>query len=158
MRQIMTRLQLTVNEEKTHVRRLPTEHFEFLGYSFGRCYSTQTGRAYLGTRPSKKSIRRLIRNVREQTDRKNGLLDAEVVVARLNRALRGWANYFRLGPVSKAYAAIDTYTMRRLHRWLCSKPKVHSSGSARFSAEYITQGLGLVRLSRLTHNLPWATA
>lgn len=158
MRQIMTRLKLRVNEEKTHVRRVPAEHFEFLGYSFGRFYSTKTGRAYLGTQPSKKSIRRLITTVREQTDRKNVLLDAEFVVARLNRALRGWANYFCLGPVSKAYAAIDTYTMRRLHRWLCSKHKIRSSGGARFSAEYITQGLGLVRLPSLTRSLPWATA
>jgi hypothetical protein len=44
----------------------------------------------LGTRPSKKSIRRLIVTIREPTDRKNVLLDAEVVVARLNWALRGW--------------------------------------------------------------------
>ncbi len=32
MRSIMGRLKLTVNEEKTHVCRLPEERFEFLGY------------------------------------------------------------------------------------------------------------------------------
>ena len=158
MRGMMERLKLTMNEEKTSICRVPVEYFDFLGYTFGRCYSTTTGRAYLGTRPSKKSIHRLIDTVRGQTDRKNVLLDAEVVVARLNRALRGWANYFCLGPVSKAYASIDTYTIRRLHRWLCSKHKIRSSGGARFSAEYITHGLGLVRLPSLTRNLPWATA
>jgi hypothetical protein len=54
MRGIMTKLKLTVNETKTRVCKLPEEKFEFLGYSFGRCYSPQTGRAYLGTVPSKK--------------------------------------------------------------------------------------------------------
>ena len=50
MRDIMSRL--TVNETKTQVCRLPEEKFDFLGYTFGRCYSPQTGRAYLGTVPS----------------------------------------------------------------------------------------------------------
>ncbi|MGH9584184.1 MAG: reverse transcriptase domain-containing protein, partial [Bryobacteraceae bacterium] len=49
MQGIMQKLKLTVNETKTRVCRLPEEKFDFLGYTFGRCYSPQTGRAYLGT-------------------------------------------------------------------------------------------------------------
>jgi Reverse transcriptase (RNA-dependent DNA polymerase) len=60
MRFVMAQIKLTVNEEKTRVCRVPSETFDFLGYTFGRCYSPKTGRAYLGTRPSKKSIRRVI--------------------------------------------------------------------------------------------------
>ena len=47
MRDMMTRLKLTVNETKTRVSKLPEEKFDFLGYTFGRCYSPKTGRAYL---------------------------------------------------------------------------------------------------------------
>jgi RNA-directed DNA polymerase len=47
MRDIMTKLKLTVNETKTRVCKLPEEKFDFLGYTFGRCYSPKTGRAYL---------------------------------------------------------------------------------------------------------------
>jgi hypothetical protein len=54
MRSMMSRLKLTVNESKTRVCRLPEEKFDFLGYTFGRCYSPKTGRAYWGTIPSKK--------------------------------------------------------------------------------------------------------
>ena len=36
----------------------------------------------------------------------------------------GWANYFCLGPVSKAYAAVDNHARRRLRQWLCNKHKV----------------------------------
>jgi len=51
----VTKLNLTVNETKTRVAKLPEEKFDFLGCTFGRCYSTKTGRAYLGTVPAKKA-------------------------------------------------------------------------------------------------------
>jgi retron-type reverse transcriptase len=53
MHGMMRRLKLTVNEAKTRVCHLPKERFDFLGYSFGRYYSPQTGRAYLCAWPSK---------------------------------------------------------------------------------------------------------
>ena len=70
----------------------------------------------------------------------------------------GWATYFSLGPVSKAYHAIDTYTARRLRWWLCQKHKVASTGTTRYPDEYLHAELGLVWLYRRTHNLPWAKA
>ena len=39
MREMMSALKLTVNETKTRVCTLPEEKFDFLGYTFGRCYS-----------------------------------------------------------------------------------------------------------------------
>jgi RNA-directed DNA polymerase len=80
MRQIMQRLRLTVNEEKTHVCSVPEQYVDFLGYQFGRFYSEATGKAYLGTRPSKKSVKRLIEAIHEQTTRKSCLLEADEVV------------------------------------------------------------------------------
>ena len=70
MRDMMSKLKLTVNEAKTHVCQLPEETFDFLGYTFGRCYSPKTGRAYIGTRPSKKRIARICEAISEMTGRK----------------------------------------------------------------------------------------
>ena len=86
------------------------------------------------------------------------MLEAEELVQRLNRKLRGWANYFKLGPVSKAYRLADTYTTRRLRRWLCHKHKVRGGGHSQYPDEYLYESLGLVRLPVLTGKLPWAKA
>lgn len=158
MRRIMERLKLTVNEEKTHLCQIPRERFDFLGYTFGRCYSRTDGHAYIGTRPSQKSIKRVVASLSEVTDRRMAALDAEAIVARLNRKLVGWANYFFLGPVSPAYHLLDEHTRSRLRRWLCKKHKVANAGISRFPDQYLYEVLGLVHLAPRTHDLPWAKA
>jgi group II intron reverse transcriptase/maturase len=158
MRQLMGRLRLTINEEKTHYCRVPRQHFDFLGYTFGRYYSFRSGRAYLSAKPSRKSIRRQIESIREKTAKRRTLLPAEQIVTELNDGLRGWANYFALGPVEDAYRAIESYITRRLRRWLCIKHEIRGSGSYRFTDQYLHDTLGLVRIRNLVHNLPWAIA
>jgi hypothetical protein len=158
MRWMMKRLGLTINEAKTRVCQLPHERFDFLGYTFGRCYSAKTGRAYLGTRPSQKSLSRIIQAIHDCTDRRTTWQEAGTLVSQINRKLMGWSNYFSLGPVSKAYGAIDRYTVYRLRRWLRAKHKVKNTGRTRFSNEYLHEGLGLLNLSSRTRNFPWATA
>ena len=59
LREIMGKLKLAVNEEKTRVCKVPEGEFDFLGYTFGRMHSARTGKAYLGYRPSKKSIKHM---------------------------------------------------------------------------------------------------
>jgi hypothetical protein len=156
MQRIMTVLKLTVNEKKTKTCQLPDESFDFLGYTIGRCYSTRTGRAYLGTRPAKKRIQRLCADVSEQTQRSTLGKPVEEVVESLNRKLRGWANYFSLGPVSKAYRAVDSHTRQRLRQWLCRKHKKATSNTGAYPDAYLYEKLGLLRLEPLTANLPWA--
>jgi RNA-directed DNA polymerase len=156
MRNMMSKLKLTVNESKTRVCRLPEEKFDFLGYSFGRCYSQKTGRAYWGTTPSKKRVQRLCKAISEMTRRSQTQQDAATLVAALNRKINGWANYFCLGPVSKAYRAVEEHTRRRLRQWLCVKHKERAGGSTRFPVLALHQTFGLVRLTERTASFPWA--
>ena len=158
MSTMMERLKLTVNESKTRVCRLPDDSFDFLGYTIGRCWSAKTGRAYLGTWPSRSRIQRLCREISQRTARRTHLLDPEEQVARLNRMLVGWANYFCLGPVSKAYRSVDHHAAGRLRQWLRGKHKLQVGGFTRFPNSYLYEKLGLTRLSERTRNLPWATA
>jgi group II intron reverse transcriptase/maturase len=158
MRAMMMKLKLAVNETKTRVCKLPEEKFDFLGYTFGRCYSSQTGRTYLGTVPSKKRVQRICRVISEATGRNQTQQGAETLVATLNRQLIGWANYFCLGPVSKAYRAVGQHTCWRLRHWLCTKHKVQNSGTKQYADELLYEKFGLVRLTKRTASLPWARA
>ena len=95
MRKIMKRVELTVNEEKTRLCRIPEESFEFLGYTIGRCYSPRTGKAYLGTKPSKEKIQRVNRRISEMTRANTRWRETGQIVTAINRQLRGWGHYFR---------------------------------------------------------------
>jgi group II intron reverse transcriptase/maturase len=146
MRTMMSKLKLTVNETKTRLCRVPDEQFDFLGYTFGRFYSPRTGGAYLGVRPSAKKIQKICATISEHTERRWLFLDPEEVVSRLNRILRGWANYFRLGAVSAAYGIVDRHVCFRLRQWLGRRERVQGSSRSRYSAPYLRSTYGLVQL------------
>lgn len=158
MRDMMAKLKLTVNEQKTRRCRLPEGTFTFLGYTFGRHYSRQSGGAYLGPRPALKKVRKLCREVSEVTDRRTSLGEVGEKVKKLNQKLNGWANYFCLGPVVRVYEVVMKHARRRLRRWLCAKHKVRKGEYARFPNEYLHQRLGLVQLRATGRNLLWANA
>ncbi len=104
-----------------------------------------------GYRPSKKSIKRMVEKIHELTERKGTCQETTELVGELNRSLRGWANYFQVGTVNKAYRALDTYTAVRLR----AKHKVRRRKGGSYPLSHRYGHFGLVRLSRLGHDVSW---
>ena len=97
-----------MNEDKTRICRVPEASFDFWANTFG-VLLPQDGKAYLGTTPSKKSIKQICEAIHAETGRHTMTQSADKLVKKLNAKLSGWANYFRLGPVSPAYQAVDAH-------------------------------------------------
>ena len=92
---MMEKLKLTVNETKTHQRRVPLESFDFLGYTFGQMYWKKNGRPYIGKQPSLKRVARIREAISEMTDWRK--VQQETAMPNLNQRAtsrpygkRGW--------------------------------------------------------------------
>jgi RNA-directed DNA polymerase len=157
MRDMMARLRLTVNERKTRVCSVD-EPFDFLGYTIGRLYAPQTGTPYIGVKPSAKKIQGLCREIRAHTERRWLWLPEAELVTRLNQRVAGWANYFCLGTITKAYRHVTAYMRHRVRQWLVRKYQLQGSKRSRFSYHYLHETLGLLWLRRPPNRLLWANA
>jgi RNA-directed DNA polymerase len=114
--------------------------------------------AYLGTRPSRRKIVRLCQAIHAMTSRSMVWADIDDRIVRLNRLLTGWANYFCLGSVKKAYLLVDKYACYRLRHWLRAKHNLQGEEKSRFPDPYLERQLGLARLQRRRRSFPWANA
>jgi RNA-directed DNA polymerase len=145
---VMTRLRLTLNENKTSLRNARRERFDFLGYSFGPHRYKATGDWSLSASPSKKSMQRF------KTKIGNLLLPGNFdpwpeLRDTLNSSLLGWSNYFCHGTRRSAFRSIDRYVYERVRDFLARRHKVAGRGTRRFSCDVVYGELGLLRLERL---------
>src|SRR5215469_14392545 len=67
------------------------------------------------------SQKRIMERISQKTGRDSLKLQTSEKVRELNALVAGWGNYFSLGPVSKAYRAVDAHCRYRLRQWLCAK-------------------------------------
>jgi RNA-directed DNA polymerase len=155
MTALMTRLGLAVNVTKTRIARLPEGSFDFLGYTVGRFHG-KDGRPYIGTRPSRKSVKSVLRRIHGRTTRQWYPDDPASTVARISSMLRGWCGYFDQGPVMEIYDLIRAYTERRVRRWLMRRTGRRGVGFRQIPDEYLYGTLGLYAVPRRRVDLPRA--
>lgn len=112
-------LGLSINREKTcaYDAREPGRTLDFLGYSF-RYDRDQQGRPhrYWKLAPSRKALHRERDALRRMTGPEQCFTPMPELIERLNRQMRGWANYFSLGYPRAARRQINCYVRVRLTR------------------------------------------
>jgi group II intron reverse transcriptase/maturase len=145
MKELMGRIGLEVNEEKTRLARFPSQRFDFLGYTFGAFYG-RSGSPYWGTAISKTAMSRVTRKIHDATSTRWLLTTPDKRVEEVNRILRGWCGYFDQGPVFQPYRRIARYTERRIRRWLTKKHKQRGTGYRQYPSEHLYGTLGLFDL------------
>ncbi len=104
---------LTLNEAKTHIVHRD-DGFDFLGFNI-RQFSN-ISRTICLAKPSKKSVKRLLRNIKEILIR-NKQAKAEDVIKRLNPIIRGWGNYYCSSNAKETFSYIDHNIWKMLWRW-----------------------------------------
>jgi RNA-directed DNA polymerase len=126
---ILGELGLSLHPDKTRVvdLREGKEGFDFLGCHFharmsGKLWEQKRIiRYYLHRWPSVRSMKRARARVKTLTARSQVGQQLPDVIARLNRFLRGWGNYFRTGNAGHKFRSLDRYVEWRLKRLLIKK-------------------------------------
>ena len=114
-------LWLQINREKTRVLDLRQngQSLDFLGYTF-RYDRDQYGRAqrYWNLHPSAKARRQEREALRQLINPKQSHTPLPELIERLNRHLRGWANYFGLGYPRQTFCDLNQFVRYRLGKHL----------------------------------------
>ena len=147
---VLDMLGLRLHPEKTRIAHLArgAEGLTFLGFEHRMRESwKQPGRWYLQKWPSRRAMASIRGTIRARTERRYARLPLEWAVEDLNRALRGWGNYFRYGNSARKFAHIDAYVNERLAILASAKHGLQGRNwVTRFDYEWATR-LGTYRLT-----------
>jgi len=115
-------LGLQINREKTRVLNLrdPGQSLDFLGFTF-RYDLDQHGRRawrYLNLQPSRKAMEREREALRQLINPHQSHTPLPELIGRVNRNLRGWSNYFKLGYPRKSFRHLNHFVRQRLGQHL----------------------------------------
>ncbi len=117
---VLAELGLEPKAAKTRIVQLTVggEGLDFLGFHHRlvRSDGRRTGKhvTFLARWPTSKAMQHARDRIRELTDRSRLLLPVEVIVATVNRFVRGWAAYFRYGNSARHFDKIRGYMGMRL--------------------------------------------
>jgi RNA-directed DNA polymerase len=138
------RLGLRLNREKT--RKLTMEQrasVDFLGFRFYRAKNRRTGKRLILVSPSPRSRQRCREKVRKLIHHSIPLR-AKDQVQSVNRFLRGWVGYFRLGNSGAALKDVMYHVNKRVRRVIQRRQGNAGYGwGGRITSQYLFGTLGL---------------
>jgi RNA-directed DNA polymerase len=155
---ILNRLKLTLHPTKTQVVYVGDgrQGFDFLGFHCRKVESWKYhGRRYLQRWPGRRAMQRIRDKIKAITAPRYKLLEpVGPIVTQVNRAMRHWGAYFRVGNSTRKFQLVDDYVRERLALFLSKKRGRHGRQRVRYDWEYF-QKLGVYFLAG---TVKWYTA
>lgn len=146
LHEVLDRMELQLNTEKTKIVNAAEESFDFLGFTFHKRWSrTQRGMKYYHVQASMKAMKKIRANIKEYL-KGNLHRGSRVVIKNLNWKVRGWLNYFAMPGTTQAWKAADMlrgYLKESLYRYHRRKSQRYNERFCR-NAYYIWMDKGLV--------------
>jgi RNA-directed DNA polymerase len=142
LREEFAKLGVAINEDKSRMVDLKKgESFTFLGFEYRRILSLQRKwRPYYAPKLKKRTA--LFEKLRE-IFRQHVSWPVEIVIAKINRILRGWVNYFRVGHSSSCFSMVKRWVEKKVRRHLMRARGRKGFGWKRWSSERLYDRLGL---------------
>jgi RNA-directed DNA polymerase len=135
--QWMNRMKLTLHPIKTRLVDMGREGFDFLGFHFHKLKSKKTHKLLPYMWPAQKSMKAVRVKIHDITTRKRLSNPRSEVIKYLNRVIRGWQNYFRIGNSTQKLQQLDRYVIQRLRQWEHSRRGSRGNWSERGFEELI---------------------
>jgi group II intron reverse transcriptase/maturase len=155
---ILNRLKLTLHPTKTQVVYVGDgrQGFDFLGFHCRKVESWKyRGKHYLQRWPSRRAMQRVRNRVKAITSPRYRLPEPiQTIVTEVNRVVRGWAAYFRIGNSARKFQDVDHYVHERLAKFLANKAGRGGHQRKRYTWAFFDK-LGVYRLSG---TVKWYTA
>lgn len=153
LKDLLSRMGLSLNEEKTRMVRAKEESFDFLGFSIRYDRSIRGSRShYWNIIPSRKSEQRLRDKIKDYLSR-HGHYPAEQICGDLNLQLAGWLNYFEIKGVSypaMSKRRIRHYLHERLNRYYTRKSQRRCRLYGQKAFEVLVAKYGLIDPTKYT--------
>lgn len=132
LHEVLGRMELKVNSEKTRIVNAAEESFDFLGFTFQKRWSrTERGVKYYHVQASMKAMKAIRANIKDYL--KSNLHQAKnVAIRELNWKIRGWLAYFTMPGTTQSWKAADMlkgYLRESLYRY-------HRRKSQRYNERY----------------------
>lgn len=148
VRQVLERLDLTLNETKTRIVDARQESFNFLGFAIRVSKSWKSGKRYQHICPAPQPLAKIKERITQLTARERTPIPLEDIVGSMNASLRGWANYFHYRNSSGVLEKVRTHAEERLRTHLMQRHKVKDRGVGlgRFPSQQLYMKYGLYKV------------
>ena len=139
LREELTKLGLTINEQKTKIVDFkdPKQSFPFLGFDY-RYRKTRQGKDGILRTPRRQARIKLQQKIKATFRAKRGRPVNEAVEI-INPILRGWVNYFRIGNSGRCFSVIKDWVQNKVRRHIFKAKKQRGFGWKRWSTEQLYQ-------------------